>query len=81
MIGSPVLAGLALLFAAAQPVMAADPAATAKMTVKKCGAQWTALSDAEKAKFNDAAKGQKSAKGGKLTGYNIYTKTVCFKKS
>ena len=55
--------------------------ASGKMTVKKCGAQWSALSDADKAKFNDEAKGKKSAKGGKITGYNVYTKTVCFKKT
>lgn len=61
---------------------AADSAAapSGKMTVKKCGAQWSALSDADKAKYNDEAKTQKSAKGGRLSGYNVYTKTVCFKK-
>ena len=59
---------------------ATAPAPSGKMTVKTCGAQWSSLSDAEKAKFNDAAKTQKSAKGGKLSGYNVYTKTVCFKK-
>ena len=50
------------------------------MTLKLCGAQWRALGDAEKAKYTDQAKTQKSAKGGKLSGYNVYTKTVCFKK-
>lgn len=74
------LASAAWAATAKVPEPAAASAPSGKMTLKLCGAQWRALGDAEKAKYTDQAKTQKSAKGGKLSGYNVYTKTVCFKK-
>ena len=90
---SLVLATAALALLAAAPASAAKKAApaaapsapapakakgTSKMSV--CGGQWTAMSAADKGKYNDRAKGMKSKKGGSVSGYNVWT-GECMKKA
>jgi hypothetical protein len=48
-------------------------------TMKACAAQWDALSDTQKAAYKTQAAGMKSKKGGKLSGYNVFT-GECMKK-
>jgi hypothetical protein len=48
-------------------------------TLKVCGAQWDALSANQKGVYNTQATTMKSKKGGKLSGYNVFT-GECMKK-
>ncbi len=77
-----------LLAAAAVAVLAAPHASvaaaktgatkgTSKMST--CAAQWKGMNDGDKGKYNDRAKTMKSKKGGKLSGYNVWT-GECMKK-
>jgi hypothetical protein len=55
-------------------------ATTAKgSTMKECATQWDALSPAQKDAYKTQATGMKSKKGGKLSGYNVFT-GECLKK-
>ncbi len=63
---APALA-LALAFTA--PALAAG----APSRMKVCGGKWSAMSAAEKGRYNDRAKGMKSKKGNSLSGYNVWT--------
>ncbi len=59
---------------------AVTTATTAKgSTMKACGAQWSALSAAQKSAYNTQAMTMKSKSGGKLTGYNVFS-AQCLKK-
>ena len=48
-------------------------------TMKACATQWDALSDTQKGAYKTQATGMKSKKGGKLSGYNVFT-GECMKK-
>ena len=48
-------------------------------TMKACAAQWDALSDTQKGVYKTQATTMKSKKGGKLSGYNVFT-GECMKK-
>ena len=48
-------------------------------TMKACATQWDALSDAQKGVYKTQATTMKSKKGGKLSGYNVFT-GECMKK-
>ncbi len=76
---------LAAVFAAlvAGPALAVPAAAKYHKPPSKmsaCAAKWTAMSAADKGKYNDKAKGMKSKKGGTLSGYNVWT-GECMKKA
>lgn len=70
------LVAVVLAFAAG-PVFAAPAKGPSKMS--GCAAKWSSMSASEKGRYNDRAKGMKSAKGGKLSGYNVWT-GECMKK-
>ena len=72
------LLALSLLAAPALGHAADKPKGTSKMS--GCAAKWTAMSAGDKGKYNDRAKGMKSKKGGKLSGYNVWT-GECMKKT
>jgi opacity protein-like surface antigen len=76
-----LLAAAAAVLAAPQASLAAAKAGAAKGTSKMstCASQWKGMSDADKGKYNDRAKTMKSKKGGKLSGYNVWT-GECMKK-
>jgi len=48
-------------------------------TMKACATQWDALSPTQKDAYKKQAEGMKSKKGGKLSGYNVFT-GECMKK-
>lgn len=76
---APLLASaLALSFAAA-PALAAAPAGKGQTKMGACAAKWSAMSAADKGRYNDKAKGMKSKKGNSLSGYNVWT-GECMKK-
>ncbi len=73
---------------AKKPLFGKKPAATITTatattaggsTMKACAARWDALSDAQKGAYKTQATGMKSKKGGKLSGYNVFT-GECMKK-
>ncbi len=72
-----VLLAAAALAAAPLAHAAAPAAGPGKM--KTCAGEWKAMSAADKAKYDDKAKGMKSKKGGKVSGYNAWT-GECMKK-
>lgn len=75
------LAAAALASAPLAAAYAAAPAAPAAGTskMKTCAGEWRAMSPADKGRYNDKAKGMKSKKGGKVSGYNAWT-GECMKK-
>lgn len=70
-----VLAAAAALLIAGPAGAAAKAAGAAKGTSKMgdCAHKWSAMSAADKGKYNDRAKGMKSKKGNSLSGYNVWT--------
>ena len=48
-------------------------------TMKACASQWDSLSPTQKGVYNTQATTMKSKKGGKLSGYNVFT-GECMKK-
>jgi hypothetical protein len=48
-------------------------------TMKDCAAQWDKLTDTQKGAYKTQATTMKSKKGGKLSGYNVFT-GECMKK-
>ncbi len=65
---------------AAGAAPAAKPATKGTSKMSGCAAQWKAMSDADKGKYKTKAEGMKSKKGGKLSGYNVWT-GECMKKA
>lgn len=76
-----VLAVAALAVLAVAPAQAAAPKAPGAKPSKMsaCAGQWKAMSPGDKGRYNDRAKTMKSKKGGKLSGYNVWT-GECMKK-
>jgi hypothetical protein len=82
-----ILAAAAAALMAAPGLALAKPATTTVATtttakggsMKACAAQWDKLSDTQKAAYKTQAGGMKSKKGGKLSGYNVFT-GECMKK-
>ncbi len=80
LLATPLAAGAAAANkTAASAAPAAKPATKGTSKMSGCAAQWKAMSEADKGKYKTKAEGMKSKKGGKLSGYNVWT-GECMKK-